>query len=88
MTIAQAEELREKYPEIQSVMIGRGLIADPGMLSGGPCSGLADACARERLQGQPAGKCFVDEHGSYSTNEICVYWNSPMVALLAGILEG
>ena len=30
-----AIELREKYPEIQSVMIGRGLIADPGMLSGG-----------------------------------------------------
>ena len=35
LTIAQAEELQEKYPEIQSVMIGRGLIADPGMLSGG-----------------------------------------------------
>ena len=35
LTIAQAEALQEKYPEIQSVMIGRGLIADPGMLSGG-----------------------------------------------------
>ena len=35
LTIAQAETLQEKYPEIQSVMIGRGLIADPGMLSGG-----------------------------------------------------
>ena len=31
----QVDALQEKYPEIQSVMIGRGLIADPGMLSGG-----------------------------------------------------
>ena len=61
-------------------------VCQPGMLSGGPCSGLADACARERLQGQPAGKCFVDEHGSYSTNEICIYWNSPLIALLAGLM--
>ena len=34
LTLSQAEALQEKYPEIQSVMIGRGLIADPGMLSG------------------------------------------------------
>ena len=31
----QAAVLQETYPQIQSVMIGRGLIADPGMLSGG-----------------------------------------------------
>lgn len=62
-------------------------VCQPGMLSGGPCSGLNDACAREKLQGQPAGKCFVDDHASYSTNEICVYWNSPMVALLAALME-
>lgn len=35
LSAQQAEALREKYPQIQSVMIGRGLIADPGMLSGG-----------------------------------------------------
>ncbi len=35
LSLPQAEKLREQYPEIQSVMIGRGLIADPGMLSGG-----------------------------------------------------
>ena len=62
-------------------------VCQPGMLSGGACSGLADACAREYLQGQPAGKCFIDKHESYSTNEICVYWNSPMVALLAGLMS-
>ena len=35
LTLNQAEALKEAYPEIQSIMIGRGLIADPGMLSGG-----------------------------------------------------
>ena len=59
----------------------------PGLLSGGAASGMMDAVAREKLQGQPAGKSFVDDHGSYSTNEICVYWNSPMVALLAGLMK-
>ena len=35
LSLQQAAALAEKYPQIQSVMIGRGLIADPGMLSGG-----------------------------------------------------
>lgn len=35
LTRHQAEALAQKYPQVQSVMIGRGLIADPGMLSGG-----------------------------------------------------
>ena len=34
LSVEQANALQEKYPQIQSVMIGRGLIADPGMLSG------------------------------------------------------
>jgi len=67
-----------------SVALG---ICQPGMLSGGAASGLMDACAREHLQGQPAGKCFIDRYESYSTNEICIYWNSPLVALLAGLMR-
>ena len=35
LTLEQAAALEKKYPQLQSVMIGRGLIADPGMLSGG-----------------------------------------------------
>ena len=34
LSVEQAKQLQEKYPQIQSVMIGRGLITDPGMLSG------------------------------------------------------
>ena len=35
LTLSQAEALAQKYPAVEAVMIGRGLIADPGMLSGG-----------------------------------------------------
>ena len=35
LTLSQAEALCAQFPGVQSVMIGRGLIADPGMLSGG-----------------------------------------------------
>ncbi len=34
-SLSQAEELTRRYPQIASVMIGRGLVANPGMLSGG-----------------------------------------------------
>lgn len=35
LTLSQVEALAAEFPQIQSIMIGRGLIADPGMLSGG-----------------------------------------------------
>ena len=35
LTLAQAEAIQAAYPAVDAVMIGRGLIADPGMLSGG-----------------------------------------------------
>ena len=28
-------------------------------------------------------KCYVDDVGSYSTNEITIYWNSPAVFMTA-----
>ena len=60
-------------------------VCQPGMLSGGPASGMMDPVAKEFLQGKSAGKSYIDDHGSYSTNEICVYWNSPLVALMAAV---
>ncbi len=35
LTLSQAEDLQSRCHQLQSIMIGRGLIADPGMLSGG-----------------------------------------------------
>ena len=34
-SLAEAQAVCEQYPQVEAVMIGRGLIADPGMLSGG-----------------------------------------------------
>ncbi len=53
----------------------------PGMLSGGPCEGLYDQCAKEKLGplNPPPLKCFIDDYASYSTNEIAIYWNSSLV---------
>lgn len=46
----QAEALQKQYPEIQSVMIGRGLIADPGMLSGGTGKAALEGFMQELLE--------------------------------------
>ena len=57
----------------------------PGMLAGGPCEGLYDHVAKEYLQGKPAACCYIDMEGSYSTNEVAIYWNSPLVYLTARV---
>lgn len=55
----------------------------PGMLVGGPDDGLHDPQAVAALTGMPPAKCYVDHYDSYSTNEITIYWNSPLIYLLA-----
>lgn len=59
-----------------------------GMLVGGANSNLDDPYARNILTGKPAAKCYVDNIESYSTNEITIYWNSPFVYLIAGVMAG
>jgi endoglucanase len=53
------------------------------MLVGGPNSGLNDAYVQNVLKGSPSAKCYADNSQSYSTNEITIYWNSPLIYLLA-----
>lgn len=57
--------------------------AMPGMLVGGMEPLLIDEAAKKMLNGLPAVKCYLDHFESYSTNEITIYWNSPLVFLLA-----
>ena len=59
LTLTQAEELQKNYPQVQSVMIGRGLIADPGMLSGG-----TDKAALEGFMGELMAVYEVEFGGS------------------------
>ena len=56
----------------------------PGFVSGGPNARPCDEAANPRtLAGAAPLKCYVDNWKSYSTNEITIYWNSPLVFVLA-----
>lgn len=48
-TLAQAEALAEQYSGLSAVMIGRGLLANPGMLSGGTDVRTLEAFMNELL---------------------------------------
>lgn len=51
----------------------------PGVLSGGPNSGIQDPCAKAAgLEGCSPMKCFIDHIESWSTNEITINWNAPL----------
>lgn len=57
--------------------------AMPGMLVGGAEPLLLEDAAKKHLKGKAPAKCYIDNLDSYSTNEITIYWNSPLVFLLA-----
>lgn len=62
--------------------------AMPGMLSGGPCDWLADDTVKQIFTKETApAKSLTDMTGSYSTNEVTIYWNSAFVQLLASIYK-
>lgn len=58
----------------------------PGLVSGGPNVGMQDARAQQMPKNLPPMKCYLDSVECYSLNEITIYWNSPMVFTLAGLL--
>jgi endoglucanase len=55
----------------------------PGLVSGGPNRFLQDPFARSSLQDQPPARCYTDDAASYSTNEIAIYYNAPVVFVVA-----
>jgi len=56
--------------------------AAPGMVAGGPNGQLEDPFVATMLKGLPPAKCYADSENSYSTNEVTIYWNSPVYLLL------
>lgn len=62
--------------------------AMPGMLAGGPCNWFADATIQGVLPKNTApAKAYVDMTGSYSTNEVTIYWNSAFILLLTYVVS-
>ena len=59
----------------------------PGLVSGGPNVGLQDERAKEVPAGSAPMKCYYDHIDCYSLNEITIYWNSPLVFVMAGLLK-
>ena len=43
---------------------------------------LEDDATKVYCKDKPTGKCYVDNQESYTTNEITIYWNSPLTYLL------
>jgi endoglucanase len=50
-----------------------------GVLAGGPNSRPADDYAIKTLKGCAPQACYVDDPRSFSTNEIAINWNAPLV---------
>ena len=65
----------------------RGDAPWPGLLSGGPNAGRQDAALAMLPEGLPPAKDYVDQMGSYASNEIAINWQASLVFLLAGELQ-
>jgi endoglucanase len=63
-------------------------VAPPGLVSGGPNSGLEDPYGQAAgLSGCPPQKCFVDHIEAWALNEITINWNSPLAWMAAYLDE-
>lgn len=52
----------------------------PGAIAGGPNGYPSDAAATAAgLTGNPPAKSYLDDHASFSTNEVAINWNAPLV---------
>jgi endoglucanase len=56
----------------------------PGMIVGGPHPGRGDDCKLPYPSQAPA-KAFLDDFCSYTTNEIAINWNAPLVYVSAAL---
>lgn len=60
-----------------------------GMLVGGPNSDFknngGDSVATTKLKDKNPDECYIDNENSWSTNEVTIYWNSPLIFMLGYI---
>ncbi|MDM8159533.1 glycoside hydrolase family 9 protein [Labilibaculum sp. K2S] len=57
----------------------------PGFLVGGPNLIVPNDCGSDVIRSKYPAKSYTDEQCSYSTNEIAINWNAPLVYLTSGI---
>ena len=61
--------------------------AMPGMLIGGPNSNPSDSYGKSVLSDATPAMSYADNVQSYSTNEVTIYWNSPLIYDLASEIQ-
>jgi endoglucanase len=68
---------------------GAGKTAEPwpGLLSGGPNANRQDPVLSALPANLPPAKVYVDDVGSYGSNEVAINWQALLVFLLAGQLQ-
>ena len=54
----------------------------PGFVSGGPNADRQDAILKALPAGLPPAKFYVDQQGSYASNEVAINWNAVLVFML------
>ena len=60
----------------------------PGLLAGGPDQYLNDPVLQSHFNSStPPALCYIDDVGSYASNEIAINWNAPLVYVL-GFFNG
>jgi endoglucanase len=58
----------------------------PGMVVGGPnMNTQQDPALKAHRAGFPPSKCYIDHRDSYASNEITIYWNSPVYFVVAAL---
>jgi endoglucanase len=75
-----------RHPHHRPSAADRNDLPWPGLLSGGPNAHRQDP-AMQRLPDLPPAKMFLDDQGSYASNEVAINWNAPLVFLLASTLQ-
>jgi len=65
-----------------SVAVGEAV---PGMVAGGPNAGNlgGDRTLEQAREGRPPMKSYIDHIDSWASNEVTIYWNSPVYFVLA-----
>ncbi|WP_203785921.1 glycoside hydrolase family 9 protein [Paractinoplanes rishiriensis] len=59
----------------------------PGTLAGGPNSSIQDPVAQEKLKGCVGQFCYIDDIGSWATNELTINWNAPISWVSAWVAD-
>ncbi|HEU5163209.1 MAG TPA: glycoside hydrolase family 9 protein [Thermoanaerobaculia bacterium] len=57
----------------------------PGLLAGGPDARRRDPLLRKLPRDTPPAKLYLDDEGSFASNEVAINWNAPLVFALAGL---